>query len=433
MKKTKTTKIKSTQIKLKLSELKNNPYHDGSYNKEQIKKLETSIHTLGILRSFSAFKKGEDYFLVCGHHTREAAIKVLGKDTVVEVTVQPYDDDTAVWGMAVENLTQDGDVKKKIKDLVNTRKYLKKTFKNYQEFDEFMKKKGIIIEKNGTAVGISYSSEIKYRDGTRKKGEQHYPQIGSSRQLSYWLNRQGIIINHIEINELLRIKDNLSPDLYEKMAIGDRKKKKENEDDEMSFTLSDAKMLSGLGNDHKEQKQVLKAMENSIGERMFRSRTRAKVITKYKEMKNAVKTGKIKVKAGKTSQEVDLDEEDKKKIKESIDMIRKGKKDIGNIELPNIKLPQNITEITIVEYTNDLINRFKTLGNEMELYSKEKLSQNSTQQLEDWLKYLQSWGNHKLAPFFKAVAKETAKKRQSTGNTEELVKFNFINDNDNDL
>lgn len=48
------------KTKIKLKDLKNNPYHSGKYDKEQIKKLETSINNLGVLRSFSVFKKGKD-------------------------------------------------------------------------------------------------------------------------------------------------------------------------------------------------------------------------------------------------------------------------------------------------------------------------------------------------------------------------------------
>jgi hypothetical protein len=401
--------------KMKLKDLKNNPHHTGKFDKEKIKVLETSIKNLGVLRSFSVFKKGKDYCLVCGHHTREAAINVLGKDKEVEITVQPYDDDTAVWGMAVENLTQDGDVKRKIEDLDNVRKYLKKTFKNYKEYAEFMKRKGFSI-----SVGIS-DKNIK-KKGRWGEGRPTGYEIGSSRNISDWLNRDGTIIDFHEICELLRLKDNLSPDLYEKMVVGDRKGKKENKDDEMPFTLTDAKMLSSLGNDHKEQKEVLNAMENSLGERMFRSRTRSKVLTKYKELKKASETGTIKIKAGKKKdgktdfKEVKINEKDKKKIKESIDLIRKGKKDIGNISLPNIELPQSITEVTIREFTHELQDKFRILGNEMDIYAEEKLSQNTSQQLESWLMYLESWGNHKFANFFKAVVKEAAKKRVADGN-----------------
>ena len=411
---------KEEKTKIKLKDLKNNPYHNGQYDKEQIKVLETSIRTLGILRSFSVFKKGKDYYLVCGHHTREAAIRVLGKDKEVEITIQPYDDDTAVWGMAVENITQSDKVRQ-IEDLIAVRSYLKKNFKDYKEFTEFMKKKGVAVGNPDTEELLSKSN--KRKDGQEKR-DNNYPQIGSARMIADWLNRQGIIMDFHEISELLRIKDNLSPDLYEKMNIGQRSKKDETEDEETTFNLTNAKMLASIGPDHKEQKEILSALENSLGERMHRVRNRAKAVVKYKELKKALETGKLKVRAGKDKKkkpiykEVELDEKKKNIIKKEIDLIRKGKKDIGNIGLPNIELPQSITEVTIREYTHNLHDKFRILGNEMEKYSKEKLSQNSLKQLEDWLLYLEAWGNHKFADFFKAVVEETAKKRIAEGEKE---------------
>jgi len=406
--------------KIKLKDLKNNPYHNGQYDKEQIKVLETSIRTLGVLRSFSVFKKGKDYHLVCGHHTKKAAIKALGKDKEVEITVQPYDDDTAVWGMAVENITQSDKVRQ-IEDLVAVRNYLKKNFKNYKQFAEFMKNKGV-------GVGIPDSEESSSKGSKRKDGQEkrdnNYPTVGSARHISEWLNRRGIIMDFQEVNELLRIKDNLSPDLYEKMNIGQRSKKDENEDEETTFNLTNAKMLASIGPDHKEQKEILNALENSLGERMHRVRNRAKAVVKYKELKKALETGKLKIRAGSDKKkkpvykEVELDEKKKNIIKKEIDLIRKGKKDIGNIGLPNIELPQSITEVTVKEYTHNLYDKFRILGNEMDLYSKNRLSQNSLPQLEEWLLYLESWGNNKFAKFFKAVVEETAKKRIAEGKKE---------------
>jgi len=389
-------------VKLQLKDLKDNPYHDGNYDKEQIKKLETSIRNLGVLRSFSAFKKGEKTMLVCGHHTREAARNVLGNNAEVTVTIQEYDDDTAVWGMATENLTQVEDEKKKIKDLVAIRKYLKKTFKNYQEFAEFMRKKGV-------SVVISDKNSKTSKRGRVNEGRPEGFVIGSSRNISEWLNRKGIIMDFQEISELLRIKDNLSPELYDKMVVGNKHPKKgDEEDEELVFNLTNAKMLSSLGDDHEEQQDILKALENSNEERMHRVRTRGKVITKYKELKKAAKTGKLKIKG----KEVKLDEEDKKKIEESIQMVREGKKDIGNIELPNVKLPKAVTEITIQEINSELIDGLDKIAREFELYvDKGNLKNSPDRELNKLLIYLHSWGKDKFISFYKKVLEELAKRK----------------------
>jgi hypothetical protein len=427
---TKETKSEIKTIKIKLKDLKDNPYHSRAYDKEQIKKLETSIRNLGILRSFSGFVKGKDIMLVCGHHTREAAINVLGKNTEVDVTIQPYDNDLAVWGMSTENLTQMGDEKRRIEDLVSIRKYLKNTFKNYQEFVDFMKKKGI--------------SGVVISDSRIKRAEQHYTQLGSSRQISEWLNRKGVIMDFHEISELLRIKDNLSPELYEKMVVGQTNKSKDkkgedDEDEELVFNLTNAKMLSSLGNDYNEQKEVLNALENSNEERMHRVRTRGKVLTKYKELKKASETGKIKVKG----QEVSLDEEDKKKLKESIKLIREGKKDIGNIDLPNIKLPQNITEITIQEINMELQDDFYHISNKLSDYlDKDNLSRCSNSELGKMIFYLNSFMREKFVPFYKELFKELIKrkkaetekdKKNGSDNVIDLKGLRVINFNESDL
>jgi hypothetical protein len=197
------------------------------------------------------------------------------------------------------------------------------------------------------------------------------------------------------------------------MIVGQSNRVKEDKEEKEVFNLTNAKLLSGLGKDYKEQKEVLKALENSITERMYRVRTRGKVVSDYKRLKNSLESGK-------------LNEKEKREVKQEIDLIRKGKKDIGNINLPNITL--NLSERTHTRNRNaELQNKFRVLGNELELYQ-DRLPELSVKELEQWLLYLQSWGNNKMANFAKAVIKETAKKtiaKDKDKGDNKIVEFNF--------
>lgn len=68
------------------------------------------------------------------------------------------------------------------------------------------------MKKKGVSVGNpDRNSDKKSKRGRINEGRPLGWDIGSSRHISDWLNRKGIIMDFHEISELLRIKDNLDP------------------------------------------------------------------------------------------------------------------------------------------------------------------------------------------------------------------------------
>lgn len=427
--KTKQKQIKQTkQVKVKLKDLHDNPNHSGEFDKEQIEVLASSIRVAGIMKSFAVFKIKDKYYLVNGHHTRDAAIKVYGKDAEVPVEVHDYDEDTADWGMVAENLTQrSGDKLRIAKELVNLRDRLHKRFKKYEDYAEFMKKKG-------TAIGIP-TAVIKYRDGTRKKGEQHYPQTNSSHFMEEWLNRQGEIISYQKINEHLVTRDILSPELYKQIEVGS-KNEKEFDDDEEKFNWTDAKNIAtatrktyehekkelikkGISEKeaekkakeeaYKEQLDIKKALKNSNEDRVHRSRTKAKLIAKYNELKKDTVGGKKKT------------EEEKERDKKTIEAIRKGEKDISMTELPTIKLPASFTDKRPGEFLQELRDMFHKCKLEMDREISDKVYEKlSDKDIEMMIFYLKGWANNSFSPYVSILMKHLAKR-----NNEDYNKVSF--------
>jgi hypothetical protein len=380
------------------------------------------------MKSFAVFKIKDKYYLVNGHHTRDAAIKVYGKDAEVPVEVHDYDEDTADWGMVAENLTQrSGDKLRIAEELVNLRDRLHKRFKKYEDYAEFMKKKG-------TAIGIP-TAVIKYRDGTRKKGEQHYPQTNSSHFMEEWLNRQGEIISYQKINEHLVTRDILSPELYKQIEVGS-KNEKEFDDDEEKFNWTDAKNIAtatrktyehekkelikkGISEKeaekkakeeaYKEQLDIKKALKNSNEDRVHRSRTKAKLIAKYNELKKDTVGGKKKT------------EEEKERDKKTIEAIRKGEKDISMTELPTIKLPASFTDKRPGEFLQELRDMFHKCKLEMDREISDKVYEKlSDKDIEMMIFYLKGWANNSFSPYVSILMKHLAKR-----NNEDYNKVSF--------
>ena len=432
------TKIKQTKVKLK--DLNNNPNHSGDFDSEQVNRLASSIRVAGLMRPLAAFKIKDKYFLVSGHHTRNAAIKVYGKDAEVPVEVHDYDEDTADWGMVAENLTQrSGDKLRVAEELVNLRNRLHTRFPKYEDFTDFMNKKGVafMIPKATVSKGKNK------KEG--KKGPQQYPQTNSSTFIEKWLNRQGEIISFQKINEHLVTRDILSPELYKQIEVGagNRKKEEEFDDEEEKFNWTDAKNIAtatrktyehekkelikkGISEKeaekkakeeaYKEQLDIKKALKNSNEDRVHRSRTKAKLIAKYNELKKDTVGGKKKT------------EEEKERDKKTIEAIRKGEKDISMTELPTIKLPASMTEKKPVEFMQELRDIFHQSKQEMDRQITDKFYEKlSDKDIEMMIFYLKGWANNSFAPYISILIKYLAEKNNEDYNT---VKFDFNKKNE---
>jgi len=248
-------------MRIKLTELKPNPFHDGKLEQNQIDKLANSMKGVGFQGALDIQKnpKTKKYHIVFGHHRIAAAKEVFGKNCKVEVVVKKWNEDDLMRGKSNENLTQTHDPEKMISEIVGIRSYLKT---------------------------CSDSEQVLHK-GARGPSEES----GSINSIVQWLNAKGEIIPRTTVQELLKIHDNLAPELRKKIEKGATNEV----DDDGKINYTNAVMLSSLEN-KTEQKEVLKAFQKSKNPRVHRIRTRKKILTQYKEApeeeKKAVREGK---------------------------------------------------------------------------------------------------------------------------------------------
>lgn len=150
-------------MKLKISELKPNPYkkeiNKGEFDEETIAKITINLDELGLMSPLPVFKKKNQFFLVFGHHRLEALRRKHGNDYLIDVELKDYSEDQILRGMVVENLTQrNNEFREELDNLLAIRKYL----------------------QNKTDVRLANSS---LSDG-RKAGPQHQIESGSCRSIA---------------------------------------------------------------------------------------------------------------------------------------------------------------------------------------------------------------------------------------------------------
>jgi len=269
-------------MKLKLSQLNPNPFkkdiHGGKLSQEQVNKLKSNIKELGFMGAFPVFKRQDKYFLISGHHRKEALLQEYGNNFEVEVIVHDYDDDKVLRGMVVENLTQrNDDFKENVENLIVVRNWLKKT---------------------------AFREPISSLKDGRKAGEQHQQKAGSIPHIAEWLNKNHQIVMPLtSIQEHLSVYDKLDKELYDKVEKthkGDASKRT----DENIISKTQAILLASIEN-KKEQKDLADIMikekkkDNSeMGGSAVRSQS--KQITAYKradeDLKEKVREGKVELK-----------------------------------------------------------------------------------------------------------------------------------------
>jgi len=319
---------------LKINNIKPNPFkkqiNGGKLNEESIKKIQTSINELGLMGSIPVFKKGNTYYAISHHHRLEALKRVYGKDYNVEVVVHNYNDDKALRGMVVENLTQRNDnFNENVENLKAIRDYLKK----------------------------NVAGRTPTNQNPRK---QNQLEVGSTSHIAEWLNLQGEVMPLTSIKEHLSVADNLDATLYGHV----KKTHKGNANERTNGTTiskSQAILLATI-KDKEEQKALAK---NLLSSREDRVRDQSTLLAKYKKLKTDdievtkdkshsdeyIKEGweiveekddKVKLKRSKT-------EAEKEMHKKVIEAIQKGERDIADVDVPIVlpKHKKSPTEINV--------------------------------------------------------------------------------------
>lgn len=340
-----TTKTQIARVKLK--DLKDNPFRKSDdLDDEQVDRLASSIKGIGLLGAFEVQQnpKTKKYHLVYGHHRREAAIKVFGKEFTAECIVREWDEDKMMRGKSNENLTATKDPKRLIREIGDIRDYLK-----------------------------------KMHPDSGRIAKTHPFEPGSLDDVCDWLNKFGIIMGRSTISDLLNINDNLAADLKKRLDKGSAN----TQEDDNHINLSNAAMLAKLDTPT-EQKEIWKALKESSGPRMHRVRTRAKIISKYKQLKKKAEV-----------------EDDKNAAKE-IKAIREGKKDIAAIGIGVGYNEENIPAITPTELFIKVEEALYKAGVEMEIASK-YIDKADHKILEKDIIYIRSFIKESLEPFTKKI------------------------------
>lgn len=267
-------------MKIKLNKLQPNPFRKdlGNLDNSQIEKIQESfkMSDFGKNQRFEVRLTAEGYQLVYGHHRLEALKRYYGNDLEVEIIERNYNDTKMLVELLRENLTRDHDWELRMRSAVLAKKYLIET----------------LHRKNITAPDI-----VKF------------------------ISVDGKTINKENICALLRIAENLSPDLINRI---------ENQEGGQSpksdmINLSQAEMLSGFKN-HEEQQKLVIALKSSIAQR---TNDQSKLITLYKnapiELKNRILSGESDLISLQTAKETEGETEERiiehKKMHEDKKMI----------------------------------------------------------------------------------------------------------------
>lgn len=301
-------------MKLKLSLIHPNPnkkkINQGKLNREQIKKIKSNIEKLGFFGSLPIVKINDRYYLVSGHHRHQALLETYGKDYEVEVDLKKYNDEQILRGMVIENLTQrTGDFQELKENILLVEDYLNKHPKS-----------------------LNTLRESRNIDESRQKLPEMQKAV--AKDISIWIdNATGDIISHDVITEMINIARNLNPELVQEVRKKHDKGFDVRSDNSLNYTQ--AVMLSSINN-HKEQKQLAKALKKSQEQRV---REQGKLLSVYKtlddnnleekEIKQKVKKGELDLK--------DLPvEKFKLEIKQKVNQIKKDPQEIRIVELKRL-------------------------------------------------------------------------------------------------
>jgi len=234
-------------MKIKISEIKENPFRKelGPYNEEQIARITESyqMSDFGSNNRFEVRKNDNHYELVYGHHRLLALKRYYGNDLEVEIIIRNYRDVQMLRELLRENLIKSDDWHLKMLSLALIKKYW-----------------------------------YLFRDEN--------PNI---KDILYFISKDGKIMHKEEARILLKIYENLAPELLEKT------KKMESiyakYEDKDFINLTQAKALSDF-NDKQEQLDLAKALKNSI---IQNTSEQIKLLNRYKiaakELRTKIRSG----------------------------------------------------------------------------------------------------------------------------------------------
>jgi len=249
-------------MKVKLKNIVPNPFRSeiGGFSDSQISSIIESCEMSGYgkycqfdVREVKG-KKGK-YELVYGHHRLKAFEKFYGKDHEASIVIKDYHDDQMFTEMCRENLTKENDVITRSGIFMATKK---------------------MLEQTANQVDSSKKTH-KFEVGTR--------------QIADFLSKNGSTVSHETVRRHLSIVEGLAPDLKAKVG---RTNKISGEEVGGMLPIKIATGISDLG--HKEQKDVVKALNNSSEQVVSEY---AKIICRYKNAsdteKKAIREGKMDI------------------------------------------------------------------------------------------------------------------------------------------
>lgn len=267
-------------MKVTVTKLLPNPFRKelGNLDNAQIDKIQESfkMSDFGKNQRFEVRTATDGYQLVYGHHRLEALKRYYGEAIEVEIIERNYDNSKMLVELLRENLTRDHGWELRMRSAVLAKKYLTEH----------------LHRKNVTATDI-----VKF------------------------ISVDGKTVNKESIWALLRIAENLAPDLI--IKIENQEGGQKIKDD--TINLSQAEMLSAFKNTE-EQKALMRALKSSI---VQRTTDQAKLITLYKsapvELKNKILSGEADLISLQTAKESSEETEDRitehKKMHEDKKMI----------------------------------------------------------------------------------------------------------------
>ena len=235
-------------MKIKISEIKENPFRKelGIYNEEQIAKITESfkMSDYGKDQRFEVRRNENSYELVYGHHRLLALKRYYGDDSEIEIIERNYDDEQMLRELLRENLIRDHDWYLRMLSLALAKKYLKFHKKEYDLKD-----------------------------------------------ILHFISKENKIMRKEEAEILLRIYENLAPELLIKIKKMESIYSKYKDSDYIN--LSQARMLSFF-KDKQEQLDLANALKNSI---VQGTREQLQLLNRYKK---ASKELQRKIRAGET-------------------------------------------------------------------------------------------------------------------------------------
>lgn len=268
-------------MKLKIKDINPNPFkkeiNEGKLNQEQIDKIKANMKKLGFMGSLPVFKKNNKYYLISGHHRKEALKQIFGKEYEVEINIKEYNEDQIFRGMVIENLTQrSGEYREENDNIVAIEKYLNEHLNVLRGLRNVRKPLDSLGRKN---KGLKTEHQNK----------------AVARDIGQWLDEGNEkIISHDTITNHLNIYHKVDKDIQEKISKT-HDKTREERDAEETINYSQAVLLSTI-NDKTEQKDIAKVLKESKEQRV---REQGKLLTQYKEapedIKQKIRTGEIDI------------------------------------------------------------------------------------------------------------------------------------------